>query len=249
MIPYGRQFIDDADIDAVVETLKSDWLTQGPRVPQFEKTLASYCGAKFGVAVNSATSALHIACLALEVSEGDIVWTSPNSFVASANCAIYCGASIDFVDIDINSGNISVDALSDKLAIAKRQGNLPKVVIPVHFAGQPCDMKRIAELAHTYQFKVIEDASHAVGARCGNDPIGNCKYSDICVFSFHAHAICVVFLYFRCGALSQPKICFQYAASQLLFFRRQSRICFSNRRSLTTLKPTIESKNHYRLRP
>lgn len=185
MIPYGRQFIDDADIDAVVETLKSDWLTQGPRVPQFEKTLASYCGAKFGVAVNSATSALHIACLALEVSEGDIVWTSPNSFVASANCAIYCGASIDFVDIDINSGNMSVDALSDKLASAKRQGNLPKVVIPVHFAGQPCDMKRIAELAHAYQFKIIEDASHAVGARYGNDPIGNCKYSDICVFSFH----------------------------------------------------------------
>lgn len=185
MIPYGRQNIDDADIDAVVKTLTSDWLTQGPRVPAFESALASYCDAKFGIAVNSATSALHIACLALDVGAGDIVWTSPNSFVASANCALYCGASIDFVDIDINTGNMCVDALTIKLAEADKKNCLPKVIIPVHFAGQPCDMVQIAKLAEQYQFKIIEDASHAVGAKYLGSTVGSCQYSDICVFSFH----------------------------------------------------------------
>lgn len=185
MIPYGRQDIDDSDINAVVETLRSDWLTQGPRVPEFEKALASYCGTQFGVAVNSATSALHIACLALGVGADDIVWTSPNSFVASANCALYCGASIDFVDIDINTGNMCIDALTNKLAKAHKNNCLPKVIIPVHFAGQSCDMAQMAQLAEQYQFKIIEDASHAVGAKYLDSTIGSCKYSDICVFSFH----------------------------------------------------------------
>lgn len=185
MIPYGRQDIDDADIDAVVNTLTSDWLTQGPRVPAFESALASYCNAQFGVAVNSATSALHIACLALGVGDEDIVWTSPNSFVASSNCALYCGASVDFVDIDINTGNMSVDALTNKLEEAEKKNSLPKVIVPVHFAGQSCDMAKIAELAERYQFKVIEDASHAVGAKYLDSAVGSCKYSDICVFSFH----------------------------------------------------------------
>lgn len=185
MIPYGRQDIDDSDINAVVETLRSDWLTQGPRVPEFEKALASYCGAQFGVAANSATSALHIACLALGVGADDIVWTSPNSFVASANCALYCGASIDFVDIDINTGNMCIDALTNKLAKAYKSNCLPKVIIPVHFAGQSCDMAQMAQLAEQYQFKIIEDASHAVGAKYLDSTIGSCKYSDICVFSFH----------------------------------------------------------------
>lgn len=185
MIPYGRQDIDDADVDVVVKTLTSDWLTQGPRVPAFENTLASYCNAKFGIAVNSATSALHIACLALGVGAGDRVWTSPNSFVASANCALYCGASVDFVDININTGNMCIDALTDKLVEAEKKNCLPKVVIPVHFAGQPCDMAQIATLAEQYQFKVIEDASHAMGAKYAGSTVGSCKYSDICVFSFH----------------------------------------------------------------
>ncbi|MBR9783205.1 MAG: UDP-4-amino-4,6-dideoxy-N-acetyl-beta-L-altrosamine transaminase [Gammaproteobacteria bacterium] len=185
MIPYGRQNIDDADIDAVVRTLTSDWLTQGPRVPAFESALASYCDAKFGIAVNSATSALHIACLALGVGAGDRVWTSPNSFVASANCALYCSASVDFVDIDINTGNMCIDALTDKLVEAEKKNCLPKVIIPVHFAGQSCDMAQIAKLAEQYQFKVIEDASHAVGSKYAGSTVGNCKYSDICVFSFH----------------------------------------------------------------
>ena len=185
MIPYGRQDIDDADVDAVVKTLTSDWLTQGPRVPAFESALASYCDAKFGIAVNSATSALHIACLALGVGAGDRVWTSPNSFVASANCALYCSASVDFVDIDINTGNMCIDALTDKLVEAEKKNCLPKVIIPVHFAGQSCDMAQIAKLAEQYQFKVIEDASHAVGSKYAGSTVGNCKYSDICVFSFH----------------------------------------------------------------
>ena len=185
MIPYGRQDIDDADIDAVVKTLTSDWLTQGPRVPAFESAMASYCGSEFGIAVNSATSALHIACLALGVDGDDVVWTSPNSFVATANCALYCGAAIDFVDIDINTGNMCIDALTAKLAQAEKQNKLPKVIIPVHFAGQSCDMAQIAKLAEQYQFKVIEDASHAVGAKYLDNNVGSCQYSDICVFSFH----------------------------------------------------------------
>lgn len=185
MIPYGKQLLDDTDFAAVQEVLQSNWLTQGPKVPAFEQAVAAYCQVPFAVAVNSATSALHIACLALEVGPGDLVWTSPNSFVASANCALYCGASVDFVDIDLDSGNMSVAALEEKLRQAHQQSRLPKVVIPVHFAGQSCDMQAIALLAQQYGFSVIEDASHAIGARYQDQPVGSCRYSDICVFSFH----------------------------------------------------------------
>ena len=185
MIPYGRQHLDEDDVKAVVETLTSNWLTQGPAIPKFETALADYCGANFGIAVNSATSALHIACLALGVSEGDRVWTSPNSFVASSNCALYCGAKVDFVDIDFHTGNMCVDALRNKLALAESTNALPKVVIPVHFAGQPCDMKEIRALSKEYGFFVIEDASHAVGAKYQEKFVGSCEFSDICVFSFH----------------------------------------------------------------
>lgn len=185
MIPYGKQFIDQTDIDAVVYVLKSDWLTQGPKVPAFEDAVASYCKAEHGVAVNSATSALHIACLALDVDSNDIVWTSPISFVASANCALYCGAKIDFVDIDLNTGNMSVFELEKKLFLAEKNNCLPKVVIPVHLAGQSCDMQAIHKLALKYDFKIIEDASHAIGAKYLDKPVGCCEFSDICVFSFH----------------------------------------------------------------
>ena len=185
MIPYGKQDISQQDIDAVINVLKSDWLTQGPQVPLFEQALADKCQASYGVAVNSATSALHIANLALGVGPGDIVWTSPITFVATANSALYCGAKIDFVDIDLNSGNMSVIALSAKLQWAKQKNCLPKVVIPVHLAGQSCDMKVIHQLAKEYNFALIEDASHAVGGQYQNAPVGNCQYCDITVFSFH----------------------------------------------------------------
>jgi len=203
MIPYGRQDISQADIDAVVEVLRSDYLTQGPAVPAFEKTVASYCGAQHAVAVNSATSALHIACLALGVGPGDRVWTSPITFVASANCVLYCGAQVDFVDIDPRTYNLSVERLAEKLAQAEKSGKLPKVVIPVHLCGQPCEMAAIHALSQQYGFKIIEDASHAIGGKYRADsspviarnettrqssmfePIGNCRYSDITVFSFH----------------------------------------------------------------
>lgn len=185
MIPYGRQSISEADIKAVVDVLRSDFLTQGPAVPAFENSVATYCGAQYAVAVNSATSALHIACLALGVGKGDIVWTSPISFVASANCALYCGATVDFVDIDSVTYNMSVNALAQKLALAEKTGNLPKVVIPVHLCGQSCEMQAIHKLSQQYGFKVIEDASHAIGGKYQNQPVGNCKYSDITVFSFH----------------------------------------------------------------
>lgn len=185
MIPYGRQQIDDEDLAAVTATLHSAWLTQGPKVPEFEQAISTLSHAKYAIAVNSATSALHIACLALEVGPGDIVWTSPNSFVASANCALYCGAKVDFVDIDLATGNLCCQALTEKLIHAKQKNTLPKVLIPVHFAGQPCDMAAIAELANEYGFKVIEDASHAIGALYQGVPVGACQFSDICVFSFH----------------------------------------------------------------
>ena len=184
-IPYGRQEINQADIDAVIEVLRSDFLTQGPVVPTFERIVAEYCGARHAVAVNSATSALHIACLALGVGVGDIVWTSPITFVASSNCALYCGASVDFVDIDPRTYNLSIERLSEKLVLAERAGKLPKVVIPVHLCGQPCDMQAIYELAQRYGFKIIEDASHAIGGRYQGKAIGSCEYSDITVFSFH----------------------------------------------------------------
>jgi UDP-4-amino-4,6-dideoxy-N-acetyl-beta-L-altrosamine transaminase len=185
VIPYGRQTISDSDIQAVVDVLRSDFLTQGPVVPRFEQAVANYCGVPFAAAVNSATSALHIACLALGVGPDDRVWTSPNTFVASANCARYCGASVDFVDIDPVTYNMSPALLERKLVQAQAQGLLPKVVIPVHFAGQPCDMEAIHALAVRFGFKVIEDASHAIGARYRDSVIGDCRYSDIVVFSFH----------------------------------------------------------------
>lgn len=185
MIPYGRQDISEADIQAVVNALRSDFLTQGPAVPAFEKAVAGYCGAQHAVAVNSATSALHIACLSLGVGPGDWVWTSPITFVASANCALYCGAQVDFVDIDPRTYNLSVARLAEKLVQAEKSGCLPKVVIPVHLCGQPCDMASIHALSQRYGFKIIEDASHAIGGKYQGEPIGNCRYSDIAVFSFH----------------------------------------------------------------
>ena len=185
MIPYGRQDISQADIDAVVAVLKSEFLTQGPVVPAFEKIVSEYCASKYAVAVNSATSALHIACLALGVGKGDSVWTTPITFVASANCGLYCGATVDFVDIDPRTYNLSVERLAEKLAQAEKTGKLPKVLIPVHLCGQPCDMAGIYALSQQYGFKIIEDASHAIGGKYKGEPIGNCRYSDITVFSFH----------------------------------------------------------------
>jgi UDP-4-amino-4,6-dideoxy-N-acetyl-beta-L-altrosamine transaminase len=185
MIPYGRQNISEVDIESVVQVLRSDFLTQGPQVPAFEASVARRVCASHAIAVNSATSALHMACLALNLGPGDWLWTSPNSFVASANCGVYCGAQVDFVDIDPKTYNMSVQALADKLAMAKREGRLPKVVIPVHFAGQSCDIGAIAALAEKYGFKVIEDASHAIGSRWQGTHVGACQHSDITVFSFH----------------------------------------------------------------
>ncbi len=185
MIPYGRQDINDADIKAVVEVLRSDFLTQGPRVPSFENGVVGYTGASYATAVNSATSALHIACLALGVGPGDVVWTSPISFVASANCALYCGASVDFVDVDPKSGNMSLAELRAKLEAAAETDCLPKVIIPVHLCGEPCDMAAIHALSLKYGFKIIEDASHAIGSTYDGVPVGSCKFSDVTVFSFH----------------------------------------------------------------
>lgn len=185
IIPYGRQTISEADIQAVVDVLRSDFLTQGPVVPAFEGAVAAYCGAAHAIAVNSATSALHIACLALGVGPGDLVWTTPITFVASANCARYCGADIDFVDVDPRSYNMSVARLEEKLVKAEAAGKLPKVVIPVHLCGQPCEMETIHALSKKYGFRIIEDASHAIGGRYKGEPIGNGRYSDITVFSFH----------------------------------------------------------------
>ncbi|WP_172149223.1 UDP-4-amino-4,6-dideoxy-N-acetyl-beta-L-altrosamine transaminase [Pseudomonas tumuqii] len=185
MIPYGRQDITQADIDAVVGVLQSDFLTQGPMVPRFEQSVARHVGAEHALAVNSATSALHIACLALGLGPGDLLWTSPITFVASANCGLYCGAQIDFVDIDPRTYNLCPQALERKLEQAEREGRLPKVVVPVHLCGQPCDMQAVHALAQRFGFKVIEDASHAIGGKYQGDFIGNCRYSDITVFSFH----------------------------------------------------------------
>lgn len=185
VIPYGRQNISEMDIQRVVEVLRSDFITQGPAVPAFEKGVADYCDAQHAVAVNSATSALHIACLAVGVGVGDIVWTSPVSFVASANCALYCGAAVDFVDIDPKTYNMSVEALQEKLEKAERTGKLPKVVIPVDLCGQSCNMAEIHALSKIYGFKIIEDASHAIGGLYKNEPVGKGSYSDITVFSFH----------------------------------------------------------------
>jgi UDP-4-amino-4,6-dideoxy-N-acetyl-beta-L-altrosamine transaminase len=185
MIPYGRQEITQADIDAVTDVLTSDFLTQGPQVPAFEQRVAAHVNASHALAVNSATSALHLACLALGLSSGDRLWTSPITFVASANCALYCGAQVDFVDIDHRTYNLCPRALEKKLAQAEHDGTLPKVVVAVHLCGQPCDMRAISALAKRYGFSVIEDASHAIGGQYRGEFIGNCRYSDITVFSFH----------------------------------------------------------------
>ncbi|MDT8903905.1 UDP-4-amino-4,6-dideoxy-N-acetyl-beta-L-altrosamine transaminase [Anaeroselena agilis] len=185
MIPYGRQSISDDDIEAVVRVLRSDWLTTGPNVKEFEDKVARYCGARHAVAVNSATSALHIACLAAGLAPGDTLWTSPNTFIASANAALYCGAEVDFVDIDPRTYNISVACLESKLAAAEKAGKLPKAVVPVDFAGQSCEMEQIRALADRYGFTVIEDAAHAIGGRYGERKTGDCAYADMTVFSFH----------------------------------------------------------------
>lgn len=185
VIRYGQQEITQADIDAVETVLRSVNLTQGPTIPRFEAAVLAETGARHAVAVNSATSALHIACMALDLGPGDWLWTSPNTFVASANCALYCGAKVDFVDIDPRTYNMCPNALAAKLEQAERAGRLPKVVVPVHMTGQSCDMAAIHELGQRYGFRIIEDGSHAIGGRYRGDPVGNCRYSDICVFSFH----------------------------------------------------------------
>ena len=184
-LPYGRQTITEADIAAVVDVLQSPNLTQGPAVPSFEQSLAQRVGARHGVAVNSATSALHVACLALDLGPGNCLWTTPITFVASANCGRYCGAEVDFVDIDPATGLISLDALERKLKQADRDGRLPKVLVPVHLCGTSCAMEPIADLAQQYGVAVLEDASHAIGGRYQNQPVGDCRYSAITVFSFH----------------------------------------------------------------
>ena len=185
MIPYGRQDINQADINAVIEVLRSDYITQGAMVPLFEKAVTDYCGAQHAVAVSSASAALHIACLALDLGPGDWLWTSPNTFVASSNCALHCGAQVDFVDIDPLTYNMSVERLTEKLFLAELENKLPKIVIPVHMTGQSCDMAAIYALSLKYGFKIIEDAAHAIGGKYHDEPVGNCKYSDITVFSFH----------------------------------------------------------------
>jgi len=184
-IPYGRQSISDEDIQAVVNVLRSDWITQGPAIGKFEQAVADYCGAHYAVAVNSGTSALHIACLAAGLGPGDTLWTSPNTFVASANCGLFCGAGVNFVDIDPHTYNLSVKRLEEKLVAAQQNGTLPKLLVPVHFAGQSCDMARIADLAKIYGFKVVEDASHAIGGSYRKTVIGSSSFSDMTVFSFH----------------------------------------------------------------
>jgi len=185
MIPYGRQSLDQADIDAVVAVLQSDWLTQGPTIERFEQAMAERCQADFAVAVCNATAALHIACLAAGLAAGDRLWTTPNTFLASANCGRYCGAEVDFVDIDPLTWNLDTFALESKLEAAERDGTLPKVLVAVAFSGQSCDMRKIAELAERYGFTVIEDASHAVGASYAGRPVGCCEFAAMTVFSFH----------------------------------------------------------------
>ena len=184
-IPYGRQDINLGDIFNVLKILKSDFITNGPTIEIFENHISKYCKSRYALAVNSATSALHLSCIALNLKKGDWLWTSPISFVASANCGIYCGAKIDFVDIDIKNGLMDIKALETKLQIAAKQGTLPKIIIPVHLAGTSCDMESIYRLSKQYGFSIIEDASHAIGGKYKGLPVGSCKYSDITVFSFH----------------------------------------------------------------
>ncbi len=184
-IPYGRQDISAEDVEAVVQVLRSDWITQGPAIARFEEAVAEYCGVRYAVAVTSATAALHLSCLAAGLGPGDRLWTSPNTFVASANCGLYCGADVDFVDIDPHSYNLSVAALEEKLLEAQGRGRLPKLLVPVHLAGQSCEMEQIGVLARRYGVTVLEDASHGIGARYQGKPVGCCRFSDMAVFSFH----------------------------------------------------------------
>ena len=185
MIPYSRQYIDQKDINNVIKVLKSPLITQGKIVPKFEEKISKQCGSKFALAANSATSALHLACMALEIKRGDIVWTVPNTFVASANCGLYCGAKVDFVDIDNETYNININKLAKKLELAKKKNKLPRVLIPVHFAGQPTEQDKIWRLSKKYKFKIIEDASHSLGAVFKNEKVGSCRWSDLTIFSFH----------------------------------------------------------------
>ena len=185
MIYYGKQNINQDDIDAVVDVLKSDFLTQGPKVPEFEENLKKYCNVKYAKVVSNATAALHLGYLAIGLQKGDIVWTSPNTFVSTANAALFCGAEVDFVDIDIKTYNMSIESLEKKLIQAKKDNKLPKLVVPVHFAGQSCDMKKIWQLSKEYKFWVVEDASHALGGSYLGKKVGNCEYSHMSVFSFH----------------------------------------------------------------
>ena len=184
-IPYAKQSISESDIKAVEEVLRNDFLTQGPVISKFESNISAIVGSKYAIAVNSATSALHISCKALGLTKDDWLWTSPNSFVASANCGLYCGAKIDFIDIDEKTYNISVEKLREKLVNAKRTNRLPKIIIPVHYAGQSCNMSQIKELSEEFNFNIIEDGSHAIGGKYLNENIGCCRFSDITVFSFH----------------------------------------------------------------
>ena len=185
MIPYSRQQISQIDVKNVIRVLKSKLITQGKKVEEFENKLANFCKSKFAVTTNSATSALHISCISLGLSKNDYLWTVPNTFVASSNCALYCGAKVDFVDIDPITNNISIHELKRKLKISKLKNKLPKILVVVHFGGHPCNLKEIKNLSKKYKFKIIEDASHALGAKYKNEKIGSCKYSDVTVFSFH----------------------------------------------------------------
>ena len=185
MIPYSKQFVSSDDIKSVIKVLKSDFLTQGTEVPKFENKIKNFVGTKYAVAVSSASAALHLSCLALDLKKNDILWTVPNTFVASASCGLHCGAQIDFVDIDKNTNNISVDELEKKLKKAKKTKKLPKILIPVHFSGFPYEQDKIFQLSKKYKFKIIEDASHALGSKYKNNIVGSCKWSDISVFSFH----------------------------------------------------------------
>jgi len=184
-IPYGRQDLDESDISAVLEVLRSDWLTQGPRIGDFERAVATYCGSKHAVAVASGTAALHIACAGMDLGPGDILWTSPNTFIASANCGRYCGPDVDFVDINPMTYNMDVAALEEKLVAARKSGKLPKIVVPVHFAGQSCEMARVRALSHEFGFKVLEDGAHTIGGLYKHTKIGDCAYSDAVTLSFH----------------------------------------------------------------
>ena len=228
MIPYGRHHISEDDIKAVEEVLKSAFLTQGDKVALFEQTIAQYVGAKYAYAVNSATSALHIACLAIGLGEGDWLWTTPITYVASANCGRYCGADVDFVDIDPKTLNMSIDALEEKLRSAKLENRLPKVVVPVHLCGEPCDMKQIHRLSQEYGFKIIEDASHAIGAKYQDTFVGSCQYSDITIFSFHPVKI-ITTAEGGMAVTNNPKL-----AQQLSLYRSH---CVTRDASLMTHEP------------